>query len=184
MSDQSMSQAATPRQVIVNRDIVDNRWIRVVADEEGGVSVPESGAVLLPYQYWLGLYATQAGRDELAGREVAVCFAPDDEPESLPVDANTFAMIACDFPAFTDGRGFSIGRLLRERYGFKGELRAVGDVFKDTINYLARCGFNAFDVRSDKDIVEAAKGIDDFTEFYQSSVDQPNPLFRRRAVAA
>jgi uncharacterized protein (DUF934 family) len=164
--------------VIVNREIVENRWIRVVADEEGGVSVPSEGAVLLPYQYWL------AHREELAGREVAVCFAPDDEPESLPIDANVFPMIACDFPAFTDGRGFSIGRLLRERYGFKGELRAVGDVFKDTINYLARCGFTAFDVRSDKDIVEAAKGLDDFTEFYQSSVDQPNPLFRRRGVTA
>ena len=162
--------------VIVNREVVDNRWIRVVANEEGEVLLPSQGAVLLPYQYWLSHQA------ELAGREVAVCFAPDDEPESLPVDANRFAMIACDFPAFTDGRGFSIGRLLRERYGFTGELRAVGDVFKDTINYLSRCGFTAFEVRSDKDIVEAAKGLDDFTEFYQSSVAQPNPLFRRRAV--
>lgn len=164
--------------VIVNREIVENRWIRVVANEEGVVSLPSEGAVLVAYQYWL------ANQSELVGREVAVCFAPDDEPESLPVDPNTFAMIACDFPAFTDGRGFSIGRLLRERHGFKGELRAVGDVFKDTINYLSRCGFNAFDVRADKDIVEAAKGLDDFTEFYQSSVDQPNPLFRRRGVTA
>lgn len=164
--------------VIINHEVVDNRWIRVVANEEGVVSIPEAGAVLLPYQYWLGHQV------ELAGREVAVCFAPDDEPESLPVDANTFAMIACDFPAFTDGRGFSIGRLLRERHGFTGELRAVGDVFKDTINYLARCGFTAFDVRSDKDIVEAAKGLDDFTNSYQSSVAQPLPLFRRRGVNA
>ncbi|WP_348944404.1 DUF934 domain-containing protein [Chitinibacter sp. FCG-7] len=165
-------------QLIINRDIVDNRWTRVVPDAEGGVSVPSEGAILVPYQYWLG------HRDELAGREVAICFAPDDEPESLPVDANTFAMIACDFPVFTDGRGFSIGRLLRVRYGFTGELRAVGDVFKDTLNYLARCGFTAFEVRADKDINEAIKGIDDFTEFYQSSVDVPNPLFLRRPVTA
>lgn len=164
--------------VIINREVVENRWTRVVANEAGEVLLPSEGAILVAYQYWLSHQA------ELAGREVAICFAPDDEPESLPVDPNTFAMIACDFPAFTDGRGFSTGRLLRERYGFKGELRAVGDVFKDTINYLARCGFTAFDVRSDKDIVEAAKGLDDFVEFYQASVDQPNPLFRRRAVTA
>ena len=165
-------------QVIINREVVANRWTRVVANEEGMVSVPSEGAVLVPYQYWLN------NQTELAGREIAVCFAPDDEPESLPVDANTFAMIACDFPAFTDGRGFSIGRLLRERHGFTGELRAVGDVFKDTINYLSRCGFTAFDVRADKDIVEAAKGLDDFTEHYQSSVAQPLPLFRRRGLVA
>lgn len=164
--------------VIINREIVENHWTRVVADEQGEVSVPREGAILVSYQYWL------ANRDALAGREVAVCFAPTDEPESLPVDANTFPMIACDFPAFTDGRGFTIGRLLRVRYGFKGELRAVGDVFKDTLNYLARCGFTAFEVRADKDINEAIKGIDDFTEFYQSSVDVPSPLFLRRPVAA
>jgi uncharacterized protein (DUF934 family) len=164
--------------LIINREIVENRWTRVVADEQGEVSVPSEGAILVPYQYWL------ANRDALADREVAVCFAPDDEPESLPVDANTFAMIACDFPAFTDGRGFSIGRLLRVRYGFTGELRAVGDVFKDTLNYLARCGFTAFEIRADKDINDAINGIDDFTEFYQSSVDVQNPLFLRRPVAA
>ncbi|WP_273432750.1 DUF934 domain-containing protein [Chitinibacter tainanensis] len=174
MLEQANSAAA---KVIVGREVVENRWVRVVANEAGEVSLPEQGAVLVPYQYWL------ANRDALAGREVAVCFAPTDEPESLPVDANTFSMIACEFPAFTDGRGFSIGRLLRERYGFTGELRAVGDVFKDTLNYLARCGFTAFEVRADKDIYEAVKGIDDFTEFYQSSVAQPAPLFLRRATA-
>ncbi|QZA80616.1 DUF934 domain-containing protein [Deefgea piscis] len=170
-------------QVIIDREVVANRWVRVVANEEGVVSVPSEGAVLVPYQYWLSKQEELTLR-AAAGHAVAVCFAPDDEPESLPVAANHFVMIACDFPAFTDGRGFSIGRLLRERHGFTGELRAVGDVFKDTINYLSRCGFTAFDVRSDKDIVDAAKGLDDFTESYQSSVAQPLPLFRRRAVAA
>ncbi|XZG69135.1 DUF934 domain-containing protein [Chitinibacteraceae bacterium HSL-7] len=161
--------------VIINREIVEDRWQRVTAAEDGSITLPQDGAIIVPYQYWL------ANRDALAGRDVAVCFAPDDEPESLPVDANAFALIAVDFPAFTDGRGFSIGRLLRERYGFTGELRAVGDVFKDTLNYLWRCGFNAFAVRADKDINDALKGLDDFTEFYQSAVHEPTPLFRRRA---
>ncbi|WP_148716204.1 DUF934 domain-containing protein [Chitinolyticbacter meiyuanensis] len=161
--------------VIIDRQIVDDSWTRVLPAEDGSIAVPEQGRVIVPYQYWL------AHRDALAGREVGVCFAPDDEPESLPVDANHFAVIAVDFPAFTDGRGFSIGRLLRERHGYIGELRAVGDVFKDTLNYLWRCGFNAFAVRADKDIADALLGLDDFTEAYQASVAHPDPLFRRRA---
>ncbi|GAA5786001.1 hypothetical protein GCM10007860_20620 [Chitiniphilus shinanonensis] len=172
-ADQQQSSIAKP-QVIVNRQIVEDSWTRVLPAEDGSIAVPAEGKVIVPYRYWL------EHRAELAGREIGVCFAPDDEPESLPVDANSFGVIAVDFPAFTDGRGFSIGRLLRERHGYRGELRAVGDVFKDTLNYLWRCGFDAFAVRADKDIADALRGLDDFTEFYQSSVQQPSPLFRRR----
>ncbi|HSC79217.1 MAG TPA: DUF934 domain-containing protein [Chitinolyticbacter sp.] len=161
--------------LIVNREIVEDRWTRITAADDGSVTLPAEGAVIVPYQYWL------AHRDELAAREIGVCFAPDDEPESLPVNANHFGVIAVDFPAFTDGRGFSIGRLLRERHGYTGELRAVGDVFKDTLNYLWRCGFNAYAVRADKNLEDALLGLDDFTEAYQASVAHPQPLFRRRA---
>ncbi|MDK2126091.1 DUF934 domain-containing protein [Parachitinimonas caeni] len=154
-----------------HREIVANHWIRVA--EAGDDAVP--GHTLLPLKQWL------ERRDELLERDdVGIWFAPDDEPEALGADAVRLAIIAVDFPAFTDGRGFSIGRLLRERYGFTGELRAVGDVFKDTLNYLRRCGFDAFEIRADKDVEEAAKGLDDFDDAYQNSVDQPAPLFRRR----
>ncbi|UXY14584.1 DUF934 domain-containing protein [Chitiniphilus purpureus] len=163
-------------ELIVNRQIVQDTWTRVVPGEDGSIAVPAAGRVIVPYRYWLG------HRDELAGREIGICLAPDDEPESLPVDPNLFGVIAVDFPVFTDGRGFSIGRLLRERHGYTGELRAVGDVFKDTLNYLWRCGFNAFAVRADKDIADALLGLDDFTEAYQVSVAHPQPLFRRRAA--
>ncbi|TJZ65891.1 DUF934 domain-containing protein [Chitiniphilus eburneus] len=176
-ADQELAPNAGPR-VIINRQVVEDTWTRVLPAEDGSITVPASGKVIVPYRYWL------EHRDELAGRELGVCFAPDDEPESLPVDANVFGVIAVDFPAFTDGRGFSIGRLLRERQGYTGELRAVGDVFKDTLNYLWRCGFDAFAVRADKDIDDALRGLDDFTEFYQSSVQQPTPLFRRREDGA
>jgi len=154
------------------RKVIANLWLRVAEACDG----PVPANTLLPVGEWL------ERRDELLGRtDVGVWFKPDDEPEALGADAARLPLIAVEFPAFTDGRGFSIGRLLRERYGFAGELRAVGDVFKDTMFYLKRCGFDAFEVRADKDVEEAAKGLDDFDEVYQGAVDQPLPLFRRRA---
>jgi uncharacterized protein (DUF934 family) len=153
------------------RELVANHWLRVLelADD------PIPPHTLLPLKVWL------ERRDELQGREdVGIWFAPEDEPEALGEAAAGLALIAVDFPTFTDGRGFSIGRLLRERYGFEGELRAVGDVFKDTLNYLKRCGFDAFEIRADHDAEAAMAGLDDFSDGYQASVDQPLPLFRRR----
>jgi uncharacterized protein (DUF934 family) len=99
----------------------------------------------------------------------------------LGAEAASLALIAVEFPAFTDGRGFSIGRVLRERFGFVGELRAFGDVFKDTMGYLRRCGFNAFVVNGNKNLEDALLGLNDLPEAYQTGVDQLLPLFRRRA---
>jgi uncharacterized protein (DUF934 family) len=89
------------------------------------------------------------------------------------------ALIAIEFPVFSDGRGFSKARLLRERWGFRGELRAVGDVLRDQIFYLLRCGFDAFAVRADKDIHDALLAFDDFSDSYQGAVDEPRPAYRR-----
>lgn len=154
-------------------EVIANHWLRVAEGCDDAIPAH----TLLPLKEWL------ERRDELLDRaDVGIWFAPDDEPEALGADAARLSMIAVDFPAFTDGRGFSIGRLLRERYGFEGELRAVGDVFKDTMYYLKRCGFDAFEVRADKDVHEAAKGLNDFSDAYQGAVDQPLPLFRRRSA--
>ncbi len=164
--------------IIKDRQIVDAGEILLRPNEDGSfASVPEQGAVLVPLKQYL------VQREILQARgNFGVYFAPDDEVESLGADAASLALIAVEFPAFTDGRGFSIGRLLRERYGFSGDLRAFGDVFKDTLNYLARCGFNSFAVREDKDLADALLGLDDFTEFYQSGVTHL-PLFKRRTAA-
>ncbi|GAB3243841.1 DUF934 domain-containing protein [Chitinimonas naiadis] len=160
------------QRIIVDRQIVDDSWQWL-----DGSEVPAVGPVIVPLKVWLAQRAAL-----LARGEVGVWIAPDEEVEQLAADVARLPLIAVDFPVFTDGRGFSTGRLLRERYGFKGQLRAVGDVFKDTLLFLQRCGFNAYAVRADKDIVEAAKGLDDFSEFYQAAVDQPQPLFRRRSA--
>jgi uncharacterized protein (DUF934 family) len=88
-----------------------------------------------------------------------------------------------DFPVFRDGRGYSIGRLVRERYGYKGEIRAIGDVLRDQLTFMFRCGFDAYAVRADKDLHDALKAFDEFTVQYQGAVDNPSPLFRRREAA-
>lgn len=110
----------------------------------------------------------------------AVLLKPDQHPEVLVEDVKQLDMIALDFPAFADGRGYSYAALLRQRFGFTGELRATGDVFKDNLFYLKRCGFNSFAVRADKDIHVALQGLQDFSESYQASVDESRPLYRRR----
>jgi uncharacterized protein (DUF934 family) len=106
---------------------------------------------------------------------------PADDPASIADRLGRVARVEVNFPKFGDGRGYSIARLLRERYGYKGELRAVGEVVRDHLFYMESCGFDAFLLREGEDPLEALTGFADFSESYQSSVTKPVPLFRRRA---
>jgi uncharacterized protein (DUF934 family) len=94
------------------------------------------------------------------------------------IDEIPLAMV--NFPTFMDGRGFSYGRELRE-WGYRGELRAVGHFMRDQLTYLSRCGFDAFQMEDDSGLEDALESLRDFSEYYQASIDQPQPLFRRRA---
>ncbi|HUK04514.1 MAG TPA: DUF934 domain-containing protein [Burkholderiales bacterium] len=105
---------------------------------------------------------------------------PGDDPSVLAGRLPGLKVVAVNFPKYGDGRGYSIGRLLRERYGYRGELRAVGAVARDHLQLLARCGFDCFQLREGEDPQEALRGLDDFSESYQASAAQPVPLFRRR----
>ena len=89
-------------------------------------------------------------------------------------------VVAVTFPKFGDGRGYSIGRLLREHHGYKGELRAVGEVARDHLQLLAQCSFDAFELRAGEDVEDALAAFDDLSDAYQASAAQPQPLFRRR----
>jgi uncharacterized protein (DUF934 family) len=91
------------------------------------------------------------------------------------------ARVEVNFPKFGDGRGFSIARLLRERHGYKGELRAVGHITRDHLFFMESVGSDAFVLRDGEDPHEALAAFDDFSESYQASVARPQPLFRRRA---
>jgi uncharacterized protein (DUF934 family) len=105
---------------------------------------------------------------------------PADDPAKVAGELAGASRVEVNFPKFGDGRGFSIGRLLRERYGYKGELRAVGQITRDHLFFLESCGFDAFELREGEDAAEALAAFDDFSESYQASVTRPQPLFRRR----
>jgi uncharacterized protein (DUF934 family) len=107
---------------------------------------------------------------------------PTDDPALLAGALAPLRVIAVNFPKYGDGRGYSIARLLRERYGYRGELRAVGHITRDLLFFMESCGFDAFELRPGEDAHEALAGFDDFSESYQASVARPQPLFRRRGA--
>lgn len=109
----------------------------------------------------------------------AVMLEPGQAPAPLFDHLAGIPLIAINFPVFTDGRGFSYGRELRER-GFAGELRACGHFIRDQMSYLARCGFDTFQLADESLLAEALASLQDFSEYYQAAIDQPLPLFRRR----
>ena len=112
--------------------------------------------------------------------EKVVRLEPADDPAKVAGELATASRVEVNFPKFGDGRGFSIARLLRERHGYKGELRAVGQLTRDHLFFLESVGFDAFELREGEDAAEALAAVDDFSESYQASVTRPVPLFRRR----
>lgn len=144
---------------------------------------PESVALpSTPTIYPLAVWQARKAELQARGAQVGVWLEPADDPASLAAELANFAVIAVNFPKFTDGRGFSTARLLRERYGFGGELRAIGDVLVDQLFFLARVGFTTFALRADQNVDDAIKAFSTFSESYQTGVDQTQPLFRRRVA--
>jgi uncharacterized protein (DUF934 family) len=159
--------------------IIENTW-ELIAKPEGDaaeVAVP-AGQVIVPLSVWIAQKAQLQTRKD----DVGVWLDSDEAAESIGEEANHFPVIGVNFPLFMDGRAFSTAHILRERYGFKGELRAVGNFIRDQLCYLRRCGVNAFAFANpETDLEVALKSLGDFNEYYQASIDQPLPLFRRRA---
>ena len=174
--------SSAPR-IIRNNVVVTDEWTLIPAIEDGAAAALPGGKVIVPLNVWLaqreGLLERASGKDAALG----VWLDSNQDPAALVETIARISVIAVNFPRFTDGRGYSIAALLRSRYGFRGELRAIGDVLRDQLFYLRRVGFNAFAVRADRNIDEAVKALTDFSENYQGSIDQPVPLFRRRPTA-
>ena len=166
--------------IIKDRAIIEDDWEILQLSEDDNadsIAVPD-GKVIVPLKVW------QLQRDKLLQRakdraDLAVWFSSNAQAKELSSDLHLFNLLAIDFPKFADGRGYSIAYNLRTRFSYTGELRAIGDVLRDQLFYMQRVGFNAFAVRADKNIQDALKGLTDFSEKYQSSVDEKNPLFRR-----
>jgi uncharacterized protein (DUF934 family) len=140
--------------------------------------IPPAGAVLVSVEQW------QAQRDALAARTapLGVRMRSDQSPELIVPDLERFALVALEFPKFRDGRAYSYARLLRERHGFKGELRAVGEVLLEQLFFMLRTGFDAFDVQGDDPLGAYRTALADFSVWYQPTGDgRPTAMQLRRA---
>jgi len=173
--------------LIKNAKIADDSWQRLERGTDGRLpTIPAAGDIIVPLMLWQAaasvLLARRSGR-------LGVCLDGAEDPAQVADSLEAFSLIAVNFSHFTDGRGYSTARLLRERYRWKGELRAIGDVQRDQLFYLSRCGFDAFLLNDGIDAPQgdllrgaqaALSAFGDFTEAYQTSVERPLPLFRRR----
>jgi uncharacterized protein (DUF934 family) len=151
--------------LISKSSIVSDSWHPVNPD-----SAPTSNHQILTLEQWLELPQKSGW---------AVQLEPGQAPAPLFAFLDDIPLVAINFPVFTDGRGFSYARALRE-HGFKGELRACGHFIRDQLTYLQRCGFDAFQMADETALEEAMESLADFSEYYQAATDQPLPLFRRR----
>lgn len=171
---------STPANLLIRgRALATDAWQRIVlAEGESAESATlPAGPVIVPLALW------QARKAELLARgDVAVWLDANEGPEAIADDLGQLPLVAVNFPKFTDGRGYSTARLLRERYGFRGEIRAIGDVLVDQLHFMSRCGFDAFALRTDQKPETALALFAPFPESYQPGVDEPAPLFRRRAA--
>jgi uncharacterized protein (DUF934 family) len=164
------------RNIIKDRAVVADDWhlLRLTEEQSAETVVVPAGKVLVPLAVWLAQGTALRSR-----ADVGVWIASSERAEVLKNDLATLPLIAVDFPKFADGRGYSTAYNLRARLGYTGELRAVGDVLRDQLFYMQRVGFNAFDVRADRDVHDALKGLTDFSVPYQNSWDLKAPLFGR-----
>lgn len=157
-------------------------WTRLGAED----AVPATGAVLVPLARW------QADKDSLLARAdaVGVWLAAGETADSLSGDLDRLTVVALDFPAFSDGRAYSTARLLRDRFGYRGELRAIGDVLLDQLIQMVRTGFDALDVKAPVsgapvtvETIQAA--LSRYSLVYQVAHDARPPVsaLRRRLAA-
>ena len=144
-----------------------------VADDE---ALPAEGAVVVSLARW------QAEREALLARglPVGVHLKSDQSPESIADDLARVSLVALEFPQFRDGRAYSYARMLRERYGYEGEIRAVGDVLMEQLHFMVRTGFDAFELAGDDPLRQYATAMADFSIWYQPTDDGRLTAIQRR----
>ncbi|MDP9008897.1 MAG: DUF934 domain-containing protein [Pseudomonadota bacterium] len=150
-----------PRRLLRDRQIVVDEW-RYAAEAPADAAVP----LIVTFDQWLAQPATWAQR----GGRLGVVLSPAHKIEQLAPDLARFALIGAEFSSLSEGRGYTQARLLRERWNFKGELRATGYVRHDQLFFMARCGFNSFEL-PESDLEAAATAFSTFSAAYQPSND-------------
>jgi len=154
--------------------LVQDPWFAVPDDGE----LPSSGPIIVSLTRWL------IERDALSDRAdpVGIRLASHETASDIASGLNRISLVALDFPTFRDGRAYSTARLLRERYGFTGELRAVGNVLRDQLLFMHRCGFDAFEIRPEDTVESWQKAMEEFSVWYQPATDGRVPVTLLRHV--
>jgi uncharacterized protein (DUF934 family) len=166
-----------PRLIDKSGALIPNLWTLLDKDcpLEQAVS---SGAhqLVVPLQLWLDHKAALRA----SGKQLAVWLDSEESVKTIAADLPQLPLVALNFPVFTDGRSYSNATRLHQHYLYGGEIRAIGDVLRDQLFYMRRCGFSSFDLRDSVKLEDAQQALQDFSDNYQSTIEQPLPLFRRR----
>jgi uncharacterized protein (DUF934 family) len=165
------------KKLLDNGAVVYDNWIVIGDDKEldNYQDIPP-GRVLVSLKHW-GEFKHQLvdrGTDKLG-----LIINSDESPRLVASDLHYFSVIAINFPVFTDGRGYSHARELREQFNFEGEIRAIGDVLIDQLFAMRRVGINSFILRNQDDTDEARPYLSTFSNPYQGAQDDPRPLLHR-----
>lgn len=150
-------------QILKNKKIIEDHWQHIADDP-----IPPEGRITVSTARW------KSERDALIARdgELGLRISPEDRIEDFAQDLLNFQLIGLEFPAFTDGRLFSVASMLRHHYGFKGEIRALGEFIRDQIFFLFRVGVDSFEIKQPSDLEDALSAFDDFSVHYQAARDE------------
>ena len=161
-------------QLIETSELTQDKWILIDKDRDYPTENVNAGDyVILPLQLW------SENRDQQTDK-IGVWLDSDDTVEALEGQCEHLPIIAINFPTFADGRGYSLARQLRDKLGFSGELRAIGDVLKDQLFYYQRSGFSSFMIREDRPAEQAITGLSDFSLVYQPASDNRVTILQKR----
>lgn len=152
--------------------IVEDAWVNISDEQE----LPKSGDIIVSLERWfsdIDALKTRGGR-------LGLRLKNDQSPAQVAEDLKAFYLIALNFPKYTDGRAYSAARLLVDRYGFPGEVRATGEVLIDQFGMMQRCGFNAFELADNVDVEAWQKASESISEHYQSAADGVSAIWAKR----
>ena len=165
-------------QIIRDRRVSESHWRHApegaLADARTG---KRPGAIVVSLADWRRQRVALLRR----GGPVGVRLGAGDDLDDILDDLDSIALVALEFESFTDGRGYTQARRLRERYGYRGEIRAIGDVSRDHLAFMERCGFNAFELRTRGGLRDALDAFDEISDVYQPAADARSIIASRRA---
>ena len=157
--------------LLINHAVAEDSWLLVDVDN---FSTHLNEDIVVPYE----LFSEHTDALLNAEGKLGVRINGDQNLDLLLQNLDKLSLIAIEFPAFTDGRGFSFARILR-RSGFTGQIRAEGDVTRDRLEYMERCGFDAFAIPADRYSDDIVTAFGEVPVRYQGSADDERPIFRQ-----